>query len=343
MADNKVSSDWKANYNLDKIDEAVEELKQHIAHVERVANTHTGVIMPVNNASFSNLIISNVQYYNSRNIDGEGNLKTFSYSSYIKERPLKDYARTVEVAKKHVEYWLEKARQIHDANAESITNNLAVVESIKLMMENLGIRETYKVHRYKTKRSRYKTEFTERAGWSSDVARCIPRSDGFRDFENQCKRQLERIEEWAKKQRASLYAQECEEKRKQSEQEQVMQRAVIIARYNVPSDLQDDDSLFEFLLNQDKYLKLAHKLLCIRNEFSYGYKYAKYAIDEFEATGDVDENIVADINECIDNWDGDGRVFRDTTWNYNAIFTLVKDAQLHADYLTMCELTLNTY
>lgn len=89
MTDNKVSSDWKPNYNLDKIDNALAELKEHIAKVERLANTHTGVVMPVEDASFLAKIHANIDYYNSRTLGEDGELRSLDWRAHQSERPLK--------------------------------------------------------------------------------------------------------------------------------------------------------------------------------------------------------------------------------------------------------------
>ena len=54
--------------------------------------------------------------------------------------------------------------------------------------------------------------------------------------------------------------------------------------------------------------------------------------DGFIVESDEDGLIAADIQNCINNWDGDGRTFRDTKYNYDYCFSLVKDEQLYKDY-----------
>ncbi len=341
MNENQTSSNWKTNYNLDKIDTAVQGLKDHIQHIEKVANAHTGKVMPVNSADFTQNIITNIDYYNSRKLDDEGELKNISWRSTYNNRPLEDYNETVKVATSHVTYWFNKACAINALNEEALANNVKILENIKMMMTNLGIPETYVEYRYKTKRSRYMTEFRESAGWVKDVNRCIKRTDGFALFEKAYQRQLERIEEWATKKRKELFEVERAKASEQHQREQVMKRAVIIARYDVPQESQADDCLLLAILDKNKYLKLAYKLLCIRNDFDSGYKYAKYAIDEFEEVTKTDVEIVRDINDCIEQWDGDGRIFRDTTWSYDRIFTLVQDEQLYTDYTVLRKIVLD--
>jgi hypothetical protein len=49
---------------------------------------------------------------------------------------------------------------------------------------------------------------------------------------------------------------------------------------------------------------------------------------------EIDELIQEDIQKCIDSGDDgdiDGKVFRDTTWGYDAIFSLCEDRVLYDD------------
>jgi len=99
--------------------------------------------------------------------------------------------------------------------------------------------------------------------------------------------------------------------------------------------LTENDSerdLLDVILEKDKYLRLGHYLLKNREDWNDGYSYAENGLNGFIVESDEDGLIAADIQNCIDNWDGDGRCFRDCQYNYDHCFSLVKDEQLYKDY-----------
>jgi hypothetical protein len=66
-------------------------------------------------------------------------------------------------------------------------------------------------------------------------------------------------------------------------------------------------------------------------DWNEGPHYAECGIRGFKAESDEDNKIVSNINGYIQDWDGDGRIFRDCEWNYDRIFGKV-DEKLLSDY-----------
>lgn len=98
--------------------------------------------------------------------------------------------------------------------------------------------------------------------------------------------------------------------------------------------------LLDELCSRSKYLDLAVAGLRTRTNWSDGFWLVEDALSRFRAspglgrTADeerLDDEIAADISSCLESEDGDGRVFRDTIWNYEELFKLVCDEQLVAD------------
>ena len=45
----------------------------------------------------------------------------------------------------------------------------------------------------------------------------------------------------------------------------------------------------------------------------------------FTVETETDQEIQDELQGLIDNWDGDGRVFRDCKWNYSTLYAMVTD------------------
>ena len=82
------------------------------------------------------------------------------------------------------------------------------------------------------------------------------------------------------------------------------------------------DKARNFILKQDKYLRLSYFLRKNRNDWSEGPYFAERGLDGFEIANERDQIIFDQLSDLIEDWDGDGRVFRDCTWNYEAIQSL---------------------
>ena len=112
--------------------------------------------------------------------------------------------------------------------------------------------------------------------------------------------------------------------------------AVIIARYSFDNATTAKDALEE-ILNQNKYLRLAHYLEMNRNDWNDGCSYAVAGLTGFNPETAEDNAILAEINNLCADFDGDGRVFRDCTYNYGVLFSMVPQ-QLLRDYSDLKEM-----
>lgn len=218
---------------------------------------------------------------------------------------------------------------IHNQNVPAIENNLATRKKISDFMGAVGITASYSVYELPSPKHRNKQSITKSAGYVGDMNRMIPTSDGY----DAAKRLLADSEARLKKEYNTLIA-NIEKTAKEVDaafkaQEDLMELARFQVRY---STTEGWDGLLNVILEKDKYLRLGHYLLKNREDWNDGPSYAKAGISGFVAEDKVDEMIANEIWGLINDWDGDGRCFRDCQSNYDYLFALVKDQQLFRDY-----------
>lgn len=115
---------------------------------------------------------------------------------------------------------------------------------------------------------------------------------------------------------------------------------VMANKYEVSDPVYADaEMVLGAIRRRDKYLDLALAMEETRGDWSEGYYRVSAAMSRFRCETDTDREIIADLETCF-NEDIDGRVFRDTTWNYTRIYelvsdqTLVEDAKLMYSYIS---------
>jgi hypothetical protein len=89
------------------------------------------------------------------------------------------------------------------------------------------------------------------------------------------------------------------------------------------------------IVSKNKYLCLAYWLEQNRNDWNDGYSFAETGLDSFTIETETDELIYKDIQSYMDDWGGDGRVFRDCEWNYGVLYGMVEDEELMKDFETV--------
>ena len=80
------------------------------------------------------------------------------------------------------------------------------------------------------------------------------------------------------------------------------------------------------ILAKDINLELAAEMVAVRGDFNRGTRGIQRIIDRH-----TDSRIIAAISSAIQNWDGDGRQFRDCEYSYDALFALCSP-ELVVDY-----------
>lgn len=220
----------------------------------------------------------------------------------------------------------------HQDNLLAIENNKAVAARIETLMAELGIPKTYSERDNKS-RARYPKSITHEAGWIGDVRRNCPTDDGFiaatstydrlktsyLDYSERANKEAEQVKRQAQRERDAAMA-----KRKAD-----MELATMLLRYELPIE-SDWSDVLEHLRGKDQRLDLAVAMSQTRGDWSEGPYRVRDALDRFQIETTEDKNIANDVLSCLDDFN-DGRVFRDTTWSYDALFASVKDQQLAAD------------
>ncbi|MNV78716.1 hypothetical protein D3C71_1722230 [compost metagenome] len=108
-----------------------------------------------------------------------------------------------------------------------------------------------------------------------------------------------------------------------------MELAAVLLRYELPLESSWSDVL-DSLCEKDQRLDLAVAMQRTRGDWSEGPYRVKNALDRFQIETTEDKDIANDVLSCLDDFE-DGRVFRDTNWNYGRLFASVKDETLSAD------------
>lgn len=291
---------------------------------ESIKMTENLKVMPVTPCGYVSKCMSSPSSYASE------------FSSYSKPTPARVATRALAA--------LDEARKkdvaTHEANLPSIENNLAIVAQVEAIMAAIGMPKKYS-ERDTNSRARYPKTITKEAGYLGDLRRHVPTSDGFDSATLTYNSLLTRYKEYETQAKAQeIEAQrrlECEQAAVIEKRKADMVLAGILLRYELPVDSSWEDVL-EALRSRDQRLDLAVAMNQTRNDWNDGPYRVRDALGRFTITTDEDKNIAADVAECLYDFE-DGRVFRDTTWNYSALFASVADQQLAADVQKAMQMT----
>ena len=78
-------------------------------------------------------------------------------------------------------------------------------------------------------------------------------------------------------------------------------------------------------MSAGKYRMLVQAMVETRNDWLEGFYRVANALTQFEIEDERDQEIYDDLLGCMDS--DDGRVFRDTAWNYNRLLTLIEEME----------------
>lgn len=289
--------------------EALQKVEKEMNVLRKRTEEFTGKIMPVENANFMGQRHAPESY------------GTSYYGGGYKQRGA--------AARRHAEELKLKCDEAHNRNLLALENNKKLREKVEVFMEAIGMPKSYSMKEYKTKRSQ--GEYVKySAGYLSDLSRNVSIDDGYEKAVKEHGDFLAAIAAYEKGEEQKAEKLETERKKKEEKEIADKQLGVLVLKYELPYESSWKEVL-EALLSKDKYLRLAHYLCENRNNWNDGYDKAEYGLSQFQAESEQDREIVKDLQDCIDNWDGDGRIFRDTKWSYDEIFKLA-DQSLFKDY-----------
>lgn len=291
--------------------QVLEELKKKILELQKKADENTGKIMPVE--SVSDLI---------RN---PSSIMSFHEGSGWYFKP--DYKTAIKLANEYAEEQLKIGKEKHEKNLIAIENNKQVIEKIKLFMSNVGIPSSRRVRDYQTRKRgiNYKDET---AGYISDCNHIIT-YDGFDSLERSYKRLKEAIVKFEKEEEQKIREKiQAEEKIKKDESDKMV-KAALIVKYGLDYN-SSWETIRDTILNKDKYLYLAYYLNENRNDWNDGCDSARHGLSNFPVVTEDDQKIYDEIQGLCDDWDGDGRCFRDCLYNYDYLYEIA-DKDLYND------------
>jgi len=231
---------------------------------------------------------------------------------------------------------LEAARaediKTHERNLPAIEANKAVREHVEAVMSAIGMPKRW-TERDTKSRSRYPKTISHDAGYLTDLQREVRINDSFEYATLTYERLLRDYQAYAE--RAAV---EAEQKRTAADRVRAaelekrkadMALAAVLLRYGLPIESTWRDVL-EALENKHPRLPLAIAMQRTRMDWSEGPYRVRDALSGFQIETTEDKDIANDVLSGLEDF-CDGRVFRDCTWSYDALFASIPDQQLVAD------------
>jgi len=256
--------------------------------------------------------------------------RDYSYSNEGKYNPR--WRQVVEVAKKHLQEVRAQVEATHAANIPAMASNKALYERLRTLMLEVGMPSTT----WEPGKGR-KNGQSVTAGWLRDLGSSIPRDDRYGYAVQELADQENRIKQYVENQ--SWLHREAARKQEKEAQKVTREREIgmLAARYGLNVMAADKNDVMEAILAADKYLALAHAFYGIRYDYNDSpHKRGRRALDRFTVETDMDRQIMDHWLETIqhqeENGESDGRIYRDSDWNYETLYGLVKNAELLADY-----------
>lgn len=231
---------------------------------------------------------------------------------------------------------LEAARvkdvEAHERNIPALEVNKAVCAHVAGVMESIGMPKRYSVKDINS-RARYPKTVTHDAGYLSDLLREVRTNDGFEHATTCYERMRKEYDAYAHRAAAEAEAAKNAKAREQQamleKRKADMELAAILLRYGLPIESTWSDVL-DALAGKHQRIALAIAMQQTRMDWNEGAWRVRDAIGSFQIETTEDKDIANDVLACLENFD-DGRVFRDTTWSYDALFASVTEPNLSAD------------
>ena len=255
-----------------------------------------------------------------------------SYASQLSTYSTPDPARVAAFALQQLEVARQKDVEAHQRNLPALEINKAVRAHVEAVMDDIGMPKMWSERDLKS-RSRYPKTISHDAGYMDDLRRQVPVTDSFEHATFQYERMKQQYEAYAK-----TAAEESDRKARAAEREREalaakrradMELAAVLLRYSLPIESTWRDVL-QALAEKNQRLALAIAMQQTRGDWSEGPWRVRDALNGFQIETTEDKDIANDVLSCLDDF-CDGRVFRDTTWSYDALFASITDQQLVAD------------
>ncbi len=302
----------KLKYSADRMDEAVAAFKSELLRLQGLLDAQTGKIREPK--PYPIYALTHQTHYQ--------NVGAPEYSSSSSQK------NTPERALAHAAKVYEESKVLILDNQAICAENARIVNFLLESITNAGIPS--QVQKSYTVRGRTKTEM-EPAGWKYLGSR-VHTVDMWPECERSYKSFQEQCVKWQQSIDAEKRKEEQEESAKRTRVETESRRIALCLKYGADPVKTEMSDMRDVLLEKNKYLRLAYFLEKNRGDWSDGPDYAERGLNGFTIETPDDQLIYDEINIHIVNWDGDGRIFRDCTWNYSRIYAEFVPAELLADF-----------
>jgi hypothetical protein len=234
------------------------------------------------------------------------------------------------------EITLKEIQHTHELNHAIIEKNKKIKDKIAMIMTTIGVYDTYNTYEFKTTRSKEKTKVKHRAGYISDLERCIPISDPFTTIKQNLDNKAQQVKEYAKKLKQDILKTEIhlQDSQNTNEKEKSFRLMYFAQKFGLADNAVAPD-VFEALMNKDRYLRLYDALFEARTNFDEGYFKIKNTIKHFDESSDkneLDQRIIGKLKKVLNDWNGDNNIFRNSDVGYKTVRKLIKDENLFKDY-----------
>ena len=246
-----------------------------------------------------------------------------------------DPAKVAAYALRQLEAARQKDVDTHTRNLPALQANQAVHDHVKAVMAAIGMPLRWSERDLKS-RSRYPKTISHDAGYLADLRREAIVNDNF-EYATTCYQQLLKDYQTYAAQAAVESEQKAAAAQRQRDAELAKRRAdmelaAMLLRYGLPIESTWRDVL-DTLAGRHQRLALAIAMQQTRGDWSEGPWRVRDALAGFQIESTEDKDIANNVLSGLEDF-CDGRVFRDCTWSYTALFASIPDQQLAADAQT---------
>lgn len=231
---------------------------------------------------------------------------------------------------------LEQVKIEHEANKNNIEHNKQQRIILQNLLSNIGLRTSWSIRKIVRNRPKFIKEFST---WQNDILETYPIDDGFEANIRYYEQTKKNCEEYKKK--IEIKKQELVRKQEEEKEKRKQNRTLVKLqlKYCNENEDYDFDEILDIITSKDKYLRLAIAMYKTRCDFSDGCGRVAVELSNFDTENEQDQKIYECIGELCSEWQCDGRVFRDCEWNYDVLYSLVKNKELYDDAMLCLEMS----
>lgn len=224
----------------------------------------------------------------------------------------------------------------HEENLKVKENNVATKTALFNLLERVGIKKEY----YGKKTSRSTKNEKMYYAWSQEISTQTKILYDEKLLDNSKTKLIKLATDIYNIEKNRIKKENYINEQNKKKKEGSKKLLLLLTKYELDINEVDDwGSLLDVILDKNKYLRLAHYLLKNREDWNDGCSLAESGLSTFSMETPLDEDIYDTLFGYCENWDGDGRIFRDCKYNYDFIFTLAAESNpdLYNDYSIVME------